>query len=291
MGQALGHVPAETTDRFDIASTTKTFIATVVLQLVGEGTLALDDSLGSWLPGRIRHGDRITLRQLLNHTSGIPQIYAPRGETDDQPELAAEPGTKHLYSNMNYILLGLIAEQAAGEPLEVVVRDRILRPLGLRDTSYGGASPGTSNSDLPRWLGAASEPSGRVTGDGGISSSPADLAMFLDALLGGRLLRRAELAEMLRTVDTSDDPLARAAAAPARAGLGIFRFDLDCGSAWGHGGAMPGYSNQVLASTDGSRIVIIAQAASDWPAANAAALRLFCLGAPRAAGESVAPAE
>jgi D-alanyl-D-alanine carboxypeptidase len=290
-GQALGHVPAASSDRFDIASTTKTFVATVVLQLVGEGTLKLDDNLASWLPGRIREGDRITIRQLLNHTSGIPQTYAPQGGTGDQPALVAEPGTRHLYSNMNYVLLGLIVEQATAEPLEVVVRDRILQPLGLRDTTYGGASLGTNKGDLPRWLGAASEQTGRVAGDGGISSSATDMATFLEALLGGRLLGRAELAEMLRTVDTSDDPLAYGAAAPAWAGLGIFRFDLDCGSAWGHGGDMPGYSNQVLASADGSRIVIVAQAASGWPAANAAALGLFCFGAPRAAGESRAPAE
>ena len=100
---------------------------------------------------------------------------------------------------------------------------------------------------------------------------------FFRALMRGDLLGEAEMTEMLRTVSTETDPLAGKASGDLRAGLGIFGFTLACGSPWGHGGDMPGYSNQVLASRDGSTIVVVAQNTSGWPLANEVAEGMFCL--------------
>ena len=114
------------------------------------------------------------------------------------------------------------------------------------------------------------------TGAGGIVSTADDLATFFRALMRGDLLGEAEMTEMLRTVSTETDPLAGKASGDPRAGLGIFGFTLACGSPWGHGGDMPGYSNQVLASRDGSTIVVVAQNTAGWPLAKEVAEGMFC---------------
>lgn len=281
-GMAGDHRPVDPRERFAIASTTKTFVAAVVLQLVGEGTLSLDDSVGRVLPGEVRDGDLVKVRHLLDHTSGIAEGPLPMVEP-----LLTEPGTVHRYSNTNYVILGRIVTEVTGEPVEVAVRDRIFRPLNLTDTSYGSAASRQQDDDLhrhrragrlPPWLGGplsvTVEPE---TGAGGIVSTADDLATFFRALMRGDLIGEAEMTEMLRTVSTETDPLAGKAGGDPRAGLGIFGFTLACGSPWGHGGDMPGYSNQVLASRDGSTIVVVAQNTSGWPLANEVAEAMFCL--------------
>jgi D-alanyl-D-alanine carboxypeptidase len=279
IGKAGDGRPAEPTARFGIASTTKTFTATVVLQLVGEGKLTLDDTVDRRLPGQVRDGGRITIRHLLNHTSGIPQgmsgvLPAP----DRQPPLVSEPGTTHSYSNTNYLILGLVAEELTGESLDSLVLDRIFRPLRLDDSSFGSASLGVPGTNPPQWLGSSIE-SHSYWGAGGIVSTADDLATFYRALLGGELLAKVQLDEMLRTVDTGTDSLAQLGSGHAWAGLGIFDIELDCGPAWGHGGdtALPPYSNQVLVSRDGSKVVIVAQNVMGWPGANATAAEMYCL--------------
>jgi D-alanyl-D-alanine carboxypeptidase len=267
-GQADGERAVDPDDRFAIASTTKTFVATVVLQLVGDGRLSLDESVETWLPGRVREGDRILIRHLLNHTSGIGLSYGSLGAPASQQPLLSEPGTRHLYSNTNYQILGLLIEAATGDSLAAVVLDRIFRPLQLEDSSYGSASLGKAATELRPWLGSPVDTSSdSVSGDGGIVSTAADLATFFRALLAGELLDEDLRSLMLQTVDTGTE---------LPAGLGIFGFDLTCGPAWGHGGDMPTYSNQVLASPDGSTIVVVAQNTSGWPQASATAQEMFC---------------
>jgi D-alanyl-D-alanine carboxypeptidase len=276
-GKAGDGSPPEPTARFGIASDTKTFTATIVLQLVGEGRLALDDTVEKRLPGRVRDGERITIRQLLNHTSGIVQgMSGVLPSPDTQPGLRYEPGTTHSYSNTNYLILGLIAEELTGERLDDLVLDRIFRPLRLEDSSFGSASLETPESSLPPWLGTSIE-SQAYSGAGGIVSTADDLATFYRALLGGKLLAEAQLGEMLKTVDTDTDPLAGQGPGHGWAGLGIFRIELDCGMPWGHGGDYPSYSNQVLATRDGSKVVVVAQNVMGWPAASATAAKMFCL--------------
>src|SRR5262249_19201622 len=133
---------------------TKTFVAAIVLQLVGEGRLSIADTVERWLPGVVPGGERITLRQLLNHTSGLfdyaedntfgrqlahpKKVWSPRQLiriATAHPPLFA-PGARWSYSNTGYILLGLIVEQATGNPLGSELRRRIFAPLRLRSTSF-----------------------------------------------------------------------------------------------------------------------------------------------------------
>src|SRR5438876_2447537 len=149
-----GQIPLSPDDRFRIGSITKTFVAVVVLQLVGEHRLRLDDTVERWLPGLVPGGRRITVRELLEHTSGLADYPNDSGflrRTLAQPrrhwepgELVrvavamgpvARPGRRFIYGSTNYILLGMIAQRVAGTSLARQLRDRIFWPLGLQDTS------------------------------------------------------------------------------------------------------------------------------------------------------------
>src|SRR3954471_17142517 len=145
--------PMRASDRFRVGSVTKTFVAAVVLQLVGEGRLALGDPVERWLPGVVPGGAGITIRQLLNHTSGlydyaddafVTRILADRGRVWAPRDLIAlgtrrpplfAPGARLAYSSTGYIALGLIVEAATGRPLAAELRRRIFMPLRLRATS------------------------------------------------------------------------------------------------------------------------------------------------------------
>jgi D-alanyl-D-alanine carboxypeptidase len=265
-GYAAPQRRAAPENRFGIGSTTKTFVATVVLQLMGEGRLSLEDKVGRWLPGRVRGGRRITIRELLNHTSGLQDVAFALPPRNAQPPLLFQPGTAHRYTNVNYVILGLIVEKVTGRSLDLVVRQRIFRPLDLEDTSYGTAIPPRDRS-TPAWLGTPMESVGPVRGAGGIVSTTADLATFFRALLRGELFEHRLLAEMTETVNTGTE---------FRAGLGIFQADLPCGSPWGHGGDMPSYSNQVLVSRDGSTVVVVARNTNGWSDVKAVAEEMYC---------------
>jgi D-alanyl-D-alanine carboxypeptidase len=150
-----GRVPLDAHDRFRVGSITKTFVAVVVLQLVGEHRLALGDTVERWVPGLVPDGGRITLRELLAHTSGLAD-YADDADfvrrTVAQPrrrwtprELVgvalaegpvARPGERFAYASTNYVLLGMVVERASGTSLGRQLRRRIFAPLGLEDTSF-----------------------------------------------------------------------------------------------------------------------------------------------------------
>jgi D-alanyl-D-alanine carboxypeptidase len=259
---------ADSDDRFAIESTTKTFVATVVLQLVGERRLDLDDTVQEWLPGLFPARPRITIRQLLNHSSGIPSDYgfseAPlaRAKRIARQGVLFEPGTSSAYSNSDFVLLGLIVEKVTGRPLDQVVTNRIIHRLHLRSTSYGTAQA----ERMTPWLGQVESFGRPVSGDGGIISTAEDLATFFRSLLGGTLLAPKQLAEMTRTIAT-DDP-------GQRFGLGIWRYRLPCGFAWGHGGLLS-YQVDVAVARDGSKAIAWAAnnpGASDWSFGD----RLYC---------------
>ena len=257
-GEAEPGRPADPHDRFHIQSTTKTFVATVVLQLVGERRLSLRDTVGDLLPGVLRTVRPITLRQLLNHSSGL------LGDSIGPGQPTFPPGERHSYSNANYVLLGQIVEEVTGRPLERVVLDRIFRPLDLDDTSYGTAALG-SPDEVP-WLGYPVVP-GPVRGNAGIVSTVDDVATFFAALLGGKLLRPDLLADMTHTIEGEEG---------FRVGLGIFRNELSCGLAWGHGGDGAGYSTMTLAARDGSKVVVVAQNQSGFDPAYSVAEDIYC---------------
>jgi D-alanyl-D-alanine carboxypeptidase len=168
---------------FRAGSLTKSLVATVVLQLVAEGRLSLQDSLDRRLPGILPYGEQVTLRQLLNHTSGVPHNWAtveqtlyrsPGGRSRDWTprELVAlvadqppdfPPGTAWSYSNTGYHLLGLVVEAAGGSTLGQELHRRIVAPLGLHGTSFPESSPDHPEPALAR-LQPSAGPAGEAAG-------------------------------------------------------------------------------------------------------------------------------
>ncbi|WP_372411638.1 serine hydrolase domain-containing protein [Streptomyces luteireticuli] len=248
-----------------IGSNTKTFTAVVVLQLVGEGKVRLDAPVDTYLPGLVRgkriDGRRITVRQLLQHTSGLPnysdkaelqpRYYAPRDLLDIALRYKADfaPGKKWAYSNTNYVLAGLIVEKVTGRALAAEVDRRIVQRLGLRHTSF--PAPGDVTLREPHPHGYYRESEGGPLVDvtewdpswgwaaGQMISTNSDLDRFFTALLAGRLLPAAQLAQMRTTVPAED------LGPGARYGLGIVSRPLSCGGVyWGHGGSMTGYETR-----------------------------------------------
>jgi D-alanyl-D-alanine carboxypeptidase len=268
--------PLRATDRFRVGSNSKPFMATVVLQLVGEGRLGLDDSVERWLPGALPRGTEITVRQLLNHTSGIahnahdPELLAPylKGELEhnwspaelvafsaDEP-LAFEPGTGHLYSNTNYHVLGLIVRAVTQrDPLAEVER-RIISPLALVATDWPASDPEIAGHHSrgyhfsPDFGGKLDmtvfSPSWAWTA-GGLISSADDLARFNVALFTGELLSPELMRELLTSVETDEGGYA----------LGVQTWETPCGPAWGHEGDFPGYHSIVMTSLDGERQAVV----------------------------------
>ncbi|MFE6497269.1 serine hydrolase domain-containing protein [Streptomyces sp. NPDC057748] len=273
--------PLHRESRFRIGSMTKMFTATTMLQLVGEHRVRLDAPVERYLPGVVRgHGNdgrKITVRQLLQHTSGLPDFldhlkpqevvadplvrYDPRDLVDmalKYPRVF-EPGTDWDYSNTNYLLAGLIIEKVTGHTYAREVRERIIEPLHLRETSVprgsaiprphprGYAQPG---QDVPLLDITEVDPS--VGGAaGGMISSGTDLNRFLGALLRGDLLHPAELREMMRTRDTGNED--------GRAyGLGLESRPLPGGGLyWGHAGDFLGFETMAGATVDGRRATVM----------------------------------
>ncbi|MGW0334510.1 serine hydrolase domain-containing protein [Streptomyces sp. NPDC003011] len=278
--------PVSPDGHFRMGSTTKTFTATVVLQLVGEGRLSLDDTVEKWLPGLVRgnghHGRRITVRDLLQHTSGISDVGYPSAAsaadfermrfspTPAEKIVAAamrhrplfRPGKGWSYANTGYVILGMAIEKVTGRPWYTEVTRRVIEPLGLTGTSWPGRSP-----DLPLPHATAyqrfapGEPLVDVTrlinvdASGGLVTTTADLNRFFRALLGGRLLRPAELRQMKETVPV--DAATREVMPGAAYGLGLMSVPLDCGgSYWGHPGTDPGWGDDNGTTSDGRRSVV-----------------------------------
>lgn len=266
-------------DRFRIGSTTKTFTATVVLQLAAERRLSLDDTVEKWLPGVVygngHDGGKITIRHLLRQTSGVfnylldleKLFRRDRWRPDQLVEIAMtyppdfEPGTDWRYSNTNFILAGMIIERATGGAFADAVSRRIAQPLGLTGTympddpavrgTHGRFYSKLYSTDPDAAIHDATEidPS-PFWAAGGMISTVGDLNRFFAALLGGRLLPPAQQGEMFTTVPTKDwipDTMY---------GLGISSVKLSCGvTVWGHGGSILGSWSYTYGTRDGVRVV------------------------------------
>ncbi|CAN3978960.1 serine hydrolase domain-containing protein [Kitasatospora purpeofusca] len=256
-----------------IGSNTKTFVAVVVLQLVGEGKIGLDATVDTYLPGLVRgegiDGRHITVRQLLQHTSGLPdygihvdddelrnRYFEPRELLDIALRYKADaaPGTTWGYSNTNYVLAGLIVQKVTGRPLAEEMDRRIIKRIGLRRTYF--PAPGEMAVREPHPQGYHRNPADGPLRDfteidpsagwaaGQLISTNSDLNRFFTALLAGRLLPAAQLAEMRTTVPAGTSGL--------RYGLGLMSRPLTCGGVyWGHGGDIPGYETRGGATDDG----------------------------------------
>lgn len=253
-----------------VASITKTFVAAAILQLVSEGRVQLDAPVETYLPGLIRgegiDGNAITVRQLLRHQSGLPEYFDDTTEPPRHPvsprELlswaltkpGAPPGQRvPVYTNTNYVVAGLIIEAVTGRSAADEITRRIIAPLGLTHTYFPAAgdtglrSPmahGYELVDGHRQDVTAEEPSGEYMA-GSLISTSEDIAAFVTALLDGRVVAPAELAQM---TDTVPWPLH----GPGFGyGLGLTSIDLGCGvTVWGHGGDLAGY-HSVMAKAPG----------------------------------------
>ncbi|MGW2180874.1 serine hydrolase domain-containing protein [Streptomyces sp. NPDC001732] len=281
VGNRATKVPADPKAKFRIGSNTKAFISTVLLQLEGEKRLSLDDTVARWLPGAVAangyDGSKITIRQLLNHTSGLPdylgslqingpyflntnprQVFPPQSLVDVALGMRAPtsaPGEKFGYSNTNYVLAGMVIKAVTGSEPAVEVQRRIIEPLGLRDTDFPTADPALYGNHLNGYvirailIDDATVSNVQVTGSAGaMVSTMDDLATFSRALLTGKLLEPAQMAELKTTVPVTAD---------VGYGLGIEHMKLSCGKwAWGHNGAVLGYFSEWLSSEDGTEQVV-----------------------------------
>ncbi|MEU6252300.1 serine hydrolase domain-containing protein [Streptomyces sp. NPDC047043] len=277
--------PRSAEDRYRVGSITKTFVATVLLQLEAEGRLSLDDTVHKWLPGEVRghghDGRAITVRQLLNHTSGVfnyteddefvrtyflkDGFFKHRYDRKTPQDLLAvamshkpnfAPGTSWSYSNTNYLLAAMVIEKVTGHSYGSEIRDRIIAPLHLTATSVPGTRvtvPRPSSRAYSKLAESTTGPTYDVTtlnpslayGSGEMISDSADLDRFYAALIGGRLLPPHQLKEMKTTVKADVVP-------GARYGLGLIDRTLSCGvHVWGHDGGIHGSSSVAATTTDG----------------------------------------
>ena len=269
--------------RFRVQSVMKLFVATVVLQLVGEGVLALDGDAAPVAGG-------VTVRQLLNHTSGLPNYHddiielfepyrsdrahrCPIGPREllavalDKPRLFP-PGEGWAYSGSNFLAVGLLVEELTGVTLREEMRRRIFEPLELQATDLpaevsatDGLARGYFPPDNPLlpgtdWVDATELDLPFNWAGGGVVSTGRDLARFLEALLGGELLPPGLRAELLRTVPSDWEE-------SDGYGLGIEQVTSvmgkarsPCGAAWGHLG-LGNYTIIALASEDGERQAVV----------------------------------
>ncbi|MEV4158609.1 serine hydrolase domain-containing protein [Nonomuraea dietziae] len=279
-------------DEYRMGSHTQSVMATLVLQLVAEGKLALTNPVEKWLPGKVPGGKAITLRMLLNHTSGLfdytddaavlPSILGKDRRRWTSAQLLAlgvkhdplfAPGAKWSYSNTNYAAIGAVLERVTGASLADLVRDRIARPLNLKHTYFAtdstwrgshahGYEPDAAHmpqtvpakfrhfagarhhghvdvsDNSPGWGGAA----------GAVVSTTRDWSRFYTALMSGKLLPAAQLAQLRATVPM--DP--QQPDGPGY-GLGIQTGTHPCGTFWGHEGGIPGYLTISITDRTGTR--------------------------------------
>jgi D-alanyl-D-alanine carboxypeptidase len=264
--------PMGVDDTFEVASVTKTFTATSVMMLVEDGRLRLDEPIGELLPPKVTrgllvihghdYGPELTLRQLLAHTSGLPDYWTDPPTVDGDNEFVrdfmadpnrmwdpadvlayvrrltpiAVPGQRYHYGDTGYVLLGLAVERATGKKLHEALRERILSPLDMSDTyfSYHEAPPRGAR-ESHRYEGSLDLfGQRRQTAEwaaGGLVSSTRDLSRFVLALARGKLFKHPEtLSAMTTWRPTGKRDVAY--------GLGLFQITLDDGRGqlWGHDG-------------------------------------------------------
>ncbi|WP_328747528.1 beta-lactamase family protein [Streptomyces sp. NBC_00285] len=310
VGDLRTHAPRSADDRYRVGSITKTFVSTVLLQLEAEGRLSLDDKVDKWLPGLVHgnghDGGRITVRQLLNHTSGIFNYTADdtfgrtyflkdgflkhRYDTKSAGELVAiamthkpdfAPGASWNYSNTNYVVAGMVIQKVTGRSYGEEIRHRIIGPLHLRATSVPGTRvtvPQPSSRAYSKLAQTATGPTYDVTrlnpslasSAGEMISDSADLDRFYSALLRGRLLPPKQLKEMKTTVAVEGIP-------NAGYGLGLIDRELSCGvHVWGHDGGIHGSSSAAVTTADGRHSVAF-NFNGDWSGNSDAVLEAeFC---------------
>lgn len=214
---ASGWIPSDSLTEFRIGSVTKPFTAVMIYQLVDEKRLRLDTKLSKFLP-QLASADSVTIKDLLGHTSGMPdytQGMDPMVKLDRDAllkriasrPLQFSPGTKRRYSNSNYLLLGYVIESVTKSNYDVQLEKRIVDRAGLERTHFGGAVTPARNESRAyffnggRWELQPDHVIENAGGAGGIVSTSSDMSLFLAALFQGRLISKASLAEMTHGFD------------------------------------------------------------------------------------------
>jgi D-alanyl-D-alanine carboxypeptidase len=296
--------PMKPADRLLLGSVGKTYASAVALQLVHEQRIALDDPISKHLGrepwfARIAHSDRMTVRQLMTHTSGLvryelnPRFTADLSANPDktwtpeerlsylfdaQPPFA--PGEGWEYSDTNYIVLGMIIERAGGAPYYEQLRRRILQPFGLRETvpadsrrvpglvqGYAGASnPFGGTDEMIKDGRFAINPQFEWTG-GGLAVTAVDLAKWAKLLYEGKVIDASLMDDLLDGVPAKLGP-------DTRYGLGVIIRPTPLGITYGHSGFMPGYQTDMM-YFPGLKTAIAVQVNSSAPRSTGRPLRAF----------------
>ena len=266
-----------------IASNTKTFVAVLIMKMVEEGKVKLDEPIETYLPGIVKgqgvDGKKITVRQLLQHTSGLPEFWSglpdffamrndyvsPRDILDMALTRPAQfaPGAKFTYTNTNYIVLGLLAERVGKRPIAEQIETKIVKPLGLKHTYMPKEGEKAFRGKHPRGYHTRDNKPGKLEDitylnpsmawtAGAMVSTPSELNKFAQSIHDGTLLRQSSIAEMKKGVSVPE--------IGGEYGLGIYSQKLSCGVAWGHNGGIPGYATSVLVGPNGNAGMIATNA-------------------------------
>jgi D-alanyl-D-alanine carboxypeptidase len=270
-------------------SITKTLIAALVILLRNEKRLSLDDRLARWFPS-VAGAEQISLRQLLNHTSGLPDYGGVRAYHEDvcaspstpwsferfaaetfDKGLSFEPGSGWAYSNPGYMLLKRIAERVADRPFATLIVERIAQPLGLVKTfvcesveDLAALAPASSRAlardGALRDVRAHYNP-GWVS-HGVVASTPSEIARFFDALFRRRLIPSASVDELTTLVPIPAKPGASSRWGQPSYGLGIMGDSASrWGRLWGHKGGGPGYTTSAFHAPDLGGVSVCAMCA------------------------------
>ena len=285
-GTAGGDLRPKPNLHFRIASVSKAFNSYAALELAGSG-LSLNTTLGESIPGVLPAAEAVTLRQLLQHTSGLPEYiqakafgeqlnadptryFSPTELTAfvrDEP-LDFTPDSKYHYSDTDNIAAGLMEEKASGVPYEKLLGQRVFKPLGMRESSlprteklprpflHGyDVEPGEKTEDVSELLSASG-----AWASGGIVSTPLDLSRFLPSYVP-TVLGAARKAGVAFRPGSSSPP------GPGKnsASIGIFRYQTGCGTVYGHTGSFPGYRVFIAGTANGKRSVIFVASAQIIP--------------------------
>lgn len=267
--------PANENTAFQIASVTKQFTAAGVMLLVEDGKLKLDDPLGKYVADAPAKWSGITIRQLLNQVSGIPNYTAGGKLVNDKrytrPEIIAlvkdepqrfEPGTKWEYSNTNYFLLGMVIEKVSGKSYPEFMQERIFKPLGMTSTviNTSGLKIKNSASGYRRvsgnWEKAKLDDPSQPFAAGAIVSTPADMAKWAIAVSEGKLLKKTSWDEALTSAKLADGK-------PTNYGFGWQMRKIGETGYIGHGGGIAGFGSFIVRfPADDLTVVVLANTTS-----------------------------
>ena len=236
--------------KYRIGSATKMFTATLIFKAIEENKLTINQSIKQFFPG-IENADKISIKNLLNHSSGIYDFTHDEGyfnwSTKPQSESTMlsrilkgksqfRPGSKNKYSNSNYFLLTLILEDVYGEPYDRLLEDEIIKPLNLKNTYYGRKTNTSKNESLSykylgKWKKVAETDMSVPRGAGAIVSNPTDLNIFLVQLFLGKIISKESL-ELMKTIENGY-------------GLGLFNYTYGNRWSYGHTGRIDGFQSWI----------------------------------------------